>query len=62
MKHTQEEQVAKITPGVQPVAYHPTSRDNFQEVSTIILRIVECWPIELQEKFHTMYGKQRYHR
>ena len=54
--------VATITPGVQPVAYHPTNRDNFQEVSTIILRIVECWPVDLQQKFHRMYGKQRYHR
>ena len=55
------EDVATITPGVQPVAYEPTSKENFQEVSTIILRIVECWPVELQQKFHRMYQKQRYH-
>ena len=32
-------------------------RDNFQEVSKIILKIVECWPYDLQQKFHRMYNK-----
>ena len=61
MKRTIAEDVAIITPGVQPVAYHPTNRDNFEEVSTIMLRIVECWPVDLSQKFHRMYEKQRYH-
>jgi hypothetical protein len=39
------------------LGYDPTARDNFQEVSKIILKIVECWPYDLQQKFHRMYNK-----
>jgi len=65
MKRTIEERLADANKKVkklirhQEIASEPTSKDNFQEVSTIILRIVECWPVDLQQKFHTMYEKQR---
>tara|TARA_R110002074_G_scaffold132769_1_gene276284 strand:+ start:436 stop:639 length:204 start_codon:yes stop_codon:yes gene_type:complete len=45
----------------QEMISDPTSKESFEEVSTIMLRIVECWPIELSQKFHRMYEKQRYH-
>ena len=54
-------EVIRYQEKVAEIASEPTSKENFQEVSTIMLRIVECWPIELSQKFHRMYEKQRYH-